>query len=106
MTQARMIELRNALEGAGWTVLGSPEQDNLFAVYNDQIFWKLINRSGKEFDLVFFLFDYRGGSTNKLSDVSVAEEKSTGKSLDFAKINTEIWKSRVRSFVKDLYCLI
>ncbi|MDR5759999.1 hypothetical protein [Caballeronia sp. LZ035] len=106
MTQARMVELKNLLEDAGWTVFGSPDKDKFFSVSNDQITWKLLNRSGKEFDLVFFLFDYRGASTTKLSDVSVVEEKSTAISLDFAKINTETWKSGVRKFVKNLYFLL
>jgi hypothetical protein len=105
MTRARMTELQIELEESGWNISNEESgNEDLFLVSDEKIKWYLYNESiGKENHLTFFLFDYLGRVTDKLSDILYVEDEEKGLKLYFDKINSKEWKSNLRTFVRQLY---
>lgn len=104
MTRARMIALQDALERAGWSISGYPDETDLYLVEDEKITWKLLSANhAQSIDLVFFLFDHLGRRTDNLADISRADAMEKSISLYFSKINSSDWKSDLKEFVQNLY---
>lgn len=100
MTRARLIELQESLERAGWSVAGHPNEDDLFFVEEEKIIWKLLHENqAQHVELVFFLFDHLGRQTERLADISRVDAAQKGTSLYFSKINSRQWKLDLKDFV-------
>jgi hypothetical protein len=103
MTGARMIELKDALEDAGWEVSTGSNKGDLFYVEDEVVEWILLNENKEKNRLLrFCLFDFLGRRTANLSDVLYVEEESLGLELYFKKINTKEWKTTMKEFVSAL----
>ncbi|MBL5828885.1 hypothetical protein [Serratia fonticola] len=103
MTRARMIELKDALEDAGWEVSTENSKGDLFYVEDEAVEWILLNENKEKKRLLrFCLFDYLGRRTTNLSDILYVEEESLGIELYFKKINTKEWKTTMKDFVSAL----
>lgn len=103
MSRARMDELKNSLEDSGWLVSCENEENSLFFVDNERIEWKLLRtRDNNETGLVFYLFDPLGNRTEKLSDILYVKECKNGKKLYFDKINSRLWKTELKQFMREL----
>lgn len=104
MTRARMIDLQDALERAGWSISGYPVETDLYFVEDEKITWKLLSANhAQSIDLVFFLFDHLGRRTERLADISRADAMQKQSSLYFSKANSPEWKSDLKSFIRSLY---
>ena len=102
MTRARIIELKNEMEKLGWELINVNGND-LFTVCDEKINWSMVNgRTGRKNRLTFYLFDYLGRRTDKLSDILYVEDESN-KKLYFDKIDSKGWKVNLREFVRNLY---
>ncbi|MDN2697773.1 hypothetical protein O0882_15750 [Janthinobacterium sp. SUN073] len=98
-----MIELKEALEQAGWELLPKINSSDVFQANDDQITWEIINRrTHKNTVLTFYLFDFLGRRTEQLSDILYVEEKPKLSKLYFEKINSASWKSSLSAFVRSL----
>ncbi|MBC3379008.1 hypothetical protein H8I69_07740 [Serratia fonticola] len=103
MTRARMIELKDALEDAGWEVSTENSKGDLFYVEDEAVEWILLNENKEKKRLLrFCLFDHLGRRTTNLSDILYVEEVSLGIELYFKKINTKEWKATMKDFVSAL----
>lgn len=104
MTRARMVELKEALEQAGWEISNPVSATDIFQTSDDQITWKINNpKTQKSSILTFYLFDHLGRQTQQLSDIFYVKESTTDLKLYFEKINTPTWKFSLRFFVRSLY---
>lgn len=104
MTRARMVELKEALEQAGWEISNPVSATDIFQTSDDQITWEINNsKTQKASTLTFYLFDHLGRQTQQLSDIFYVKENTTDLKLYFEKINTPTWKSSLRFFVRSLY---
>ena len=89
MTRARMVELKEALEQAGWEISNPVSATDIFQTSDDQITWKINNpKTQKTNVLTFHLFDHLGRQTQQLSDIFYVKESTTELKLYFEKINT------------------
>ncbi|MDR5816280.1 hypothetical protein QCE62_22040 [Caballeronia sp. LZ033] len=101
MTTARMVELKQALENAGWMIFD--EDSDLFIVDDERVVWKIEKiQSGKSLDLIFYLFDDLGRRTQKLADILYVEDNNRRKRLYFSKITSSKWKEDLERFVRSL----
>ncbi|MDR5835486.1 hypothetical protein [Caballeronia sp. LZ034LL] len=101
MTMARMVELKQALENAGWMI--SDEDSDLFIVDDERVVWKIEKiQSRKSLDLIFYLFDDLGRGTQKLADILYVEDNNQPKRLYFSKITSSKWKEDLERFVRSL----
>ncbi|MFL1416415.1 hypothetical protein ACI77M_09335 [Pseudomonas fildesensis] len=99
-----MVELKEALEQAGWELSSPVNGIDIFQANDDQIVWEMINaRTKKQKLLTFYLFDFLGRRTERLSDILYVEEKSELSKLYFEKSSSARWKSSLRAFVRSLY---
>ncbi|MDR5825931.1 hypothetical protein [Caballeronia sp. LZ043] len=101
MTTARMVELKQALENAGWMIFD--EDSDLFIVDDERVVWKIEKiQSGKSLDVIFYLFDDLGRRTQKLADILYVEDNNRRKRLYFSKITSSKWKEDLERFVRSL----
>lgn len=104
MSRARIIELINCLEDAGWLISCENEENSLFFVDSEKIEWHLLNPwNNSEVDLVFYLFDPLGNRTEKLSDILYVKESKNATKLYFSKIDSKQWKTELTRFVRSLF---
>lgn len=102
MTRARLTQLREALESAGWDIASESENRDLFSPEEERIIWMLSNRKTPDArTLVFYLFDHLGRRTQRLSDLSHVETQ-TGTHFHFSKINSDQWRRTVDDIVSHL----
>lgn len=102
MTRARLEQLRDALERAGWRVEGESAADGLFEVERERIGWRLSRDDGAFERLEFFLFAPLGGPTERLADLARVDARHSGLSLYFDKIGSEQWRRELPAFVQAL----
>ncbi|QQP97565.1 hypothetical protein [Lysobacter enzymogenes] len=102
MTRARLDQLRDALERAGWRVEGESGADGLFDVEGERIAWRLSRDDGARERLEFFLFAPLGGPTQRLADLARVDARHSGRSLYFDKIGSAQWRRELPAFVQAL----
>jgi len=98
MSWQRMLQLKEALERAGWEISGESEKEGIFFVANDEIVWRLSSRwVDAETQLRFVLFGDLGRRTENLNDISHVLEEGNKVKLHFSKIKSEEWKTDLRA---------
>lgn len=102
MTRARLDQLRDALERAGWRVEGESGADAWFEVERERIVWRLSRDDGARERLEFFLFAPLGGPTERLADLARVDAQSSGCRLYFDKIGSAQWRRELPAFVQAL----